>query len=275
MQYPALTKSIVLNVAVSCVLNALVFLAIQLVHGIPWSAWVFYGGVSIGLHLVLMVGLFYWRPEFFIVDSGERIEYINFATQLTMFRITSTASILVLIKLAQNGYAVVPWLIAYTLLAFISDFLDGKISRSRGQVTKVGTYLDSSSDYLVLILIGVSFTLYRLVDPWFFGAAMIRFCAQWFFMGFLFFARKGKVEPVTTFLGKASVFAAMTVFAVSLMQIIPPFTNHYVVFRDFLFWFEVVVSALLTASLVEKVVMFIKELKADPPRNQDAGSAPS
>ena len=44
-----------------------------------------------------------------------------------------------------------PALVAITAAIFLTDLLDGALARRRGQVTRMGGYLDSGSDYLALL----------------------------------------------------------------------------------------------------------------------------
>ena len=101
----------------------------------------------------------------------------------------------------------------------LHDFLDGKLSRRLGQVTKIGNYLDSVSDYAILIVVSVAFNYFGLVHTWFFILVAIRLGFQFVGMGTLLLYN-GKVTTGSNFIGKASVFATMVVYAVALLGLV-------------------------------------------------------
>jgi len=258
-----LTRSIVANVTGFFLFHLAMFFLVELIYEVPRWLWIFYVATSIFLHVLLLIFLYFRRCDFRHVDDGTHMDKVLLGNQLTIFRITSAPSLLSLIFLMQYDHKAMAFLLAYTIAAFVSDFFDGKVSRSLNQVSRVGQYLDSSSDYIVLIIVGIAFSLYGLIDSWFFLAAMIRFGAQWVFSIVLFVRWRGKRIPKATMLGKMAVFATMSTFAISIILVFPTISKISF-FRDFQIGLELVTCAMLTASLIEKLVLFIRALLPKP-----------
>ncbi len=171
------------------------------------------------VHAALLIFLVAMRDSFHVLPSRRPLERINLPNVMTLTRISSTPTILYLLILAEN-YPVTTVIVVFTALVFLTDLLDGQISRRTGQITRVGQYLDSMSDYAVLIAVTIAFAHYSLIAHWFFRLVMIRLLFQWVGMGVLLIVR-GHLEPKTTFWGKASVFATMTLYSVALLKLVP------------------------------------------------------
>jgi phosphatidylglycerophosphate synthase len=220
---------------------------------------------SATVHIALGAFLLFRAADFVTVPGGRRLERINVANVLTMFRISAVPTILFFIFLSDR-YDAVGWLIALTSVAFITDFVDGKISRSRGEITRIGQYLDSSSDYTILAAVSIAFTHFGLVSTWFFWLLIIRLTVQVVGMAALFVYQGGYVEPRSSFLGKASVFAAMVVFAVSLLTLIPGVQAFGVAAT---LVGEIIASAIIAVSIGDKLILLYRDF------NYAASSKPS
>ncbi len=243
----------------------MLFLAQVALAALVWAVYdvtmretIWYLVATPALHGTIAVVLVLLRSLFVNSDTGRHLTRVNFANVLSLVRLSSAPTLLWLVLLArshQTGPIVVP----LTAIVFLTDLLDGQISRRTRQVTRIGRYLDSSSDYTVLLVVAVALVNYQLVSVWLFTIVVIRLGLHLLGQIILLIARRWQLPFRTSVLGKASVFAIMTLFALSLLRLIeelPP-------------WFEVVHSgaeyvtaAVAALSLVEK----IREFAADAAR---------
>ncbi len=170
-----------------------------------------------------------------------------------MFRLTSMPTILFLV-LATKEYNIRLPLLCLVVVVFATDFVDGYISRKAGEVTKVGKMMDSASDYSLLIVLSVVFYYFDLVPPWFFLIVAARLALQIILVFVLIFVNK-KVEPKTTFFGKAAIASIMVLYAIEVLRLI------FNIGRLPLFVvLEYIVVAIVAISMVDKVLAFLREL---------------
>ncbi len=204
--------------------------------------------INAGAHLVLIIFLLVLKDLFYKVPTGEHLDRVNLANLLTIIRMSCITPIAYLLLLARS-YRLIPILLAYTAVAFLTDFFDGMISRKTGQRTKIGQYLDSVGDYSILIVVSVAFNYYELISAWFFALIIVRLLFQWFGGAVVYIYQK-KVSYHISFLGKASVFAAMTLFGFALLQLIPQIRDFAVSLRNIL---QYIAAVIVIISLLEKV----------------------
>jgi cardiolipin synthase (CMP-forming) len=212
-----------------------------------------YGAVAAAYYGCLLALLFLFKSSFIKIPSGERLERVNLANAVTMFRLTSMPTILFLV-LAAKEYKIRLPLLGLVVLVFATDFLDGYISRKAGEVTKVGKMMDSASDYSLLIVLTVVFYYFKLVPPWFFVLVAARLGLQIVLVFILIFINR-KVEPKTTFLGKAAVASIMVLYAIEVIRLI--FSVGGLPLFDVLEW---VVAGIVAFSMIDKVLAFAREL---------------
>lgn len=249
---------IVRNVLAFFAFHGLLFALLFSLYGLPPSSLWYYLGLSVLVHGGILGFLLFMKDSFYYLSDNRPMTFMGIPNLLTLFRITSSPSVMVLLMYIRGHEGVMPWLLGYTILAFVSDFLDGWVSRVTGKGTRIGQFMDSSSDYVILILVGFVFSWFNLVDSWFFALVIGRFSIQWVLVGILFFHGHRGEELSATFLGKASVFSTMFLFGLAILQILPFFTHHYVLVRNILFVVEIMVGLVLVLSLAEKVQVFIK-----------------
>lgn len=204
-------------------------------------------------HAFLVFMLLLFEDAFEKVPSGERLERVNLANMITLFRLTSMPTLLFLV-LAARDYSIRFPLLGLVVLVFATDFFDGYISRKAGEVTKVGKMMDSTSDYVLLIVLTIVFYYFSLVPPWFFLLVTARLGLQVAFVFILIFINK-KIEPKTTFMGKAAVASIMVLYAVEVLRLI--FGIGRIEFVAVLEW---ATAAIVLVSMVDKVVAFTREL---------------
>ncbi len=209
--------------------------------------------VALPFYAILLAMLFLFRSDFVKEPSGERLERVNLANAVTLFRVTSMPTLLFLV-LAAKDYRIRLPLLCLVVLVFATDFADGYISRKAGQVTKVGKMLDSASDYALLIVLTIVFYYFSLVPPWFFLLVTARLGLQVVFVFILIFVNK-KVEPKTTFMGKAAVASIMVLYAVEVIRLI-----FGLVRIELIAVLEWATAAIVLLSMVDKVLAFAREL---------------
>jgi phosphatidylglycerophosphate synthase len=209
--------------------------------------------VSTLYHALLLFMLLLFKQDFTKVPSGERLERVNLANAVTLFRLTSMPTLLFLV-LAARDYRIRFPLLGLVVLVFATDFADGYISRKAGQVTKVGKMMDSTSDYVLLIVLTIVFYYFSLVPHWFFLLVTARLGLQVVFVFILIFVNR-KIEPKTTFMGKAAVASIMVLYAVEVLRLI--FGIGRIELVAVLEW---ATAAIVLVSMVDKVLAFAREL---------------
>lgn len=255
-QRKSLTRSIILVTSLFWIFHGLVFIVVASIYQMDSHLLLWYLVATIVLNGLLLAVLLYARNHFYFVETGIALEHVNLANKLTLFRISSLPSILLLL-IAVQTYPVAVYLISYTVIAFITDTLDGLVSRRTHQSTRIGQYLDSMSDYAVLVAVSIAFIHFGFISLWFFILILVRFLFQWVAMGILFVKQRGYIEPRASFLGKASVASTMVVFALALLHLVPWFDP----FTAYLMWFELAAAILLLVSLVEKAIFFCQDFR--------------
>lgn len=271
VKYNKLISNINLCLSFFLMIHAAVFFALSLKIG--WPLWVTVGCLA-GLflyHVLLMFGLSR-VPDLFVytgvgatgADLGEqRLDRLNPAIIITLSRLTSLPSIIYLIFLTTE-YSIQGILIIYVVLAFITDFLDGKISRNMNQTTKIGAYLDSLSDYIMLLAITLAYFNFRLLPSWFLILVLLRLGFQAVSAIGLSVLNKRLMPYKSSLLSKASIFLVMLTCAFALLRLLPVFSSG--LWADFYPPFMAVLqltgAVALVLSLGEKIILFGQELHA-------------
>jgi phosphatidylglycerophosphate synthase len=198
-----------------------------------------------------------FKKDFAIAESGQALERINLANLITLFRVSSLPTLLFLVIASKDYAAIKIPLLVFVFVVFTSDFVDGWVSRTTGQVTRIGKMLDSASDYLVLVVLTVAFYYYHRIGPWFFGLVMCRLSIQALFVAILF-KRHGSIRPHTTFLGKAAIASIMLLYGLEIMELIVP-----VGLMPALGWIQWIAAVIVGASLIDKVIAFVGDFRRD------------
>ncbi len=253
-----LSKSIYGSVGAYFMLQTAIFLSFALPAGFFARYALPFFCVSLGFHLFLLSLLFIFKSDFVKESSGERLERVNLANLVTMFRVTTLPTLLFLV-LAARDYRIRFPLLALVVVVFASDFVDGYISRKGGEVTKVGRMMDSASDYSLLIVLTVVFHYFELIPRWLFLLVVARLGFQVVLMGILI-AVKRKIEPKTTILGKVAVATIMALYAIEVVRLI--FGLRYPALVEGLEWS---VGAVVAVSIADKAAAFLRALREPSP----------
>jgi phosphatidylglycerophosphate synthase len=226
-------------------------------YGVSWSESTWYLIVTPVLHGAVAVVLASLSKLWVNVDTDEELSRVNVANALSIARVSSAPTLLWLVLIARS-YAVVPVLVPLAAVVFLTDLLDGQISRRTRQITRIGRYLDSSSDYTVLFIVAVALVSYDLIALWLFVIVMLRFGLQLLGQVALFIMQRMRIQFRTSFLGKASVFAVMFFFALSLLRLLDGLPGWF----DVLYTgAEYLVAAIAVVSLAEKAFLFVVDAR--------------
>lgn len=271
MKNPSLTRSIIITVFIFFLFQGLLFGIILLIEKIPLYIPALYYPVSFVYHTAFMFGLIGMKKYFVLESSGAELTRINCANKVTLLRISAIPSIFFLFLAID--LPLIRWiLVVYISFIFLTDFLDGIIARKLKEITKIGRYIDSSGDYLILFFTSILYFYYSLIPPWLFILILVRISTIAITVVILSFIKKEVVYTIS-FLGKASIFSLMLLFSLKLL---PLFGIDNTIFNLVLSICEYTTGGILVISLGEKVVLILKaflQKKGNGENNSKTGSA--
>jgi phosphatidylglycerophosphate synthase len=250
-----LTKSIFRVIASYLLLQAGVFLAFALPAGFLGRYGLLFLALSGGFHGFLLALLLLFRQDFLIEATGARLDRVNLANRITLLRVSTLPTLLVLV-LAAKDYRIRGPLLGLVVLVFLTDFADGYVSRKGGEVTRIGRMMDSTSDYCLLIVLTVVFYYFHFIPAWFFYLVVARLGLQALLVAILILVHR-KIEPKTTLMGKAAVASIMVLYAAEVLRIVASPSVSPVV--DAVEW---AVGAVVALSVGDKILAFVRSLTA-------------
>ena len=208
-----LSASIVAAVAVHLLANACAALLANLSTrgslGIPTA----YLCALAAYHVLLALFLLLRRGDLSVAAG---VGTLNLPCHLTLVRLSAAPTVAYVMATVRNP-AAGPVILGLLTLVFLTDLVDGKLARSRGETTFMGRYLDPVSDYVLLAACVLSAAALGSVPLWYLLVFIARFAL--FPAGLALVGLKhGRIEPESTFLGKVAVFATMTAFALQLCR---------------------------------------------------------
>jgi CDP-diacylglycerol--glycerol-3-phosphate 3-phosphatidyltransferase len=250
----SLGRSIVRCLAGFCAAQVAILAAVFAAYRIPWIRLAVPVGTSAAFHAGLTAFLLWRQADFRLEGAGTQLDRVNSPNAVTLARLSSIPTIIQLVLLARD-YTVLPVALPFISLVFASDLLDGFLARRGGGVTFVGRYLDSSSDYLMIVAVSILYRVEGMIPAWFFWLLMARLVL--FAAGMAWAAlRQGAVKPIATFLGKASIFSTMVLYAMEAAERFGvPWVGDPRVVRIF----EYLVAGVIVVSLADKAV-FLRRL---------------
>ena len=256
-------KNLVAVMTVLCLSQTVFFAVTALVKKFDQLYSVIFIPAQILYHALITYFLFTLRSEFRYCDTNKPVERINLANLFTLFRISAMPSLLVLI-IASKDYQTKFILVIYVFLVFISDFFDGFISRKLKEITHIGKILDSTSDYLVLFVIGVSYLYYQMISMLLFFVLLLRLFIQGFIQ-IIGFVKTSSFNIRTTIFGKIAVASTMVYFFSILIKF------FYVIPYQVYDLLEKLLIGILCISIVEKFIVLQKFLTASKQINTGGG----
>jgi CDP-diacylglycerol--glycerol-3-phosphate 3-phosphatidyltransferase len=247
-----LTK-VILNLVISFLLFHLLFgSTIALVFDIDFHLTALFLLSVILYHIFLVWGLNQLKGAFFHEETKAVLTKINLPSLLSFLRLSSLPTVLFLLLNLEKIPAltiVLPVLVCI----FLTDLFDGFLARRLHQTTRIGRYIDSSSDYVNILGISFIYYFYHLIPTWFFILIIGRLVIQGAGM-ITFHFKKAYNNMIVTRPGKAAVFATMTLYALEMMELlnIPVIGNTLMVSV-----LEYVTGLLVAVSAIEKFI-FLK-----------------
>jgi len=226
--------------------------------------WRFFGA-SVGFHLFLYLLLNCFLDDFRKEATGEKLAKINLANRITLIRVSTMPTLLFLVVAAKT-YRIRYPLLALVVAIFVTDFLDGYVSRKANEVTKAGRMMDSASDYCLIVVLTLVFRYYRLIPIWFLALVLVRLGIQVVLMGTLIVVKR-KVEPKTTPMGKVAVASIMVAYSFEVLGLI---TGTFpAAAKTGIEWLS---AAIVAVSIGDKIKSFISSLnEAEPERRISDG----
>lgn len=257
--------------------GALFFLAqvgvlagVTLAFAMTWQRLVTFLILTVVYHALLTALFLARRGDFRIEASGQPLKRVNLANTLTYIRLSSLPTIVFLVIQAPDYPASLPVILPFICAVFATDFVDGMAARRRGEITFVGRYLDSASDYLTIIAITIVLYYFKMLELWFLVLVLARLV--FFAVGMAVLAvREGKANPLATFVGKVSIFSLMVLYAMEIARLFSiPWIGDETVVRIVSY----VVAAVVAASMVDKAIFLARRFsevrarkrRAEPPR---------
>ena len=254
-----LTRSIILHGALFFLAQTAVLLAVTVGYRMGWQRFGLFLAISAAYHAGLTGLLVARRRDFHVEGADVPLTRVNLSNTLTFGRLSSIPTITYLIVKA-SAFSILPVILPFICVVFATDFLDGMVARRRKEITFVGRYLDSSSDYLMIIAVSIVLFSYGLIPLWFFILIMGRLIL--FALGMIWLTlREGKANPLATFLGKMSIFALMVLYALEVARLfeVPWFGNERVVTI-----IEYIVALIVAISVVDKAIFLARGFAAAP-----------
>lgn len=256
-----LRSSIIKTVAVYFIIQCLIFTCFALIGNFEEMLDLRFFMTTAVFHIIIAIFLLLLRNDFVSEYTGEKLDRVNKANKITLVRLSTLPTLLFLVIAAKEHRIRAP-LLALVVFIFVTDFLDGYVSRKNHEVTRIGRILDSTSDYLLLIVLSLVFQYYNLIPVWFLVLVLARLAIQVIFMAILTIV-KHRVEPKTTWMGKVTIASIMVLYSIKILGVLigglPQWLNTGL---------EWIASAIVVVSIVDKVMSFVsalqgKDLNAD------------
>lgn len=262
-----LSRSIYLSVAGFFAFQTLLFFGFHRAYRFSGDYFRLFLFTAVVLHLAILAFLLAFRRQFALVEGGRSLARVNLANEVTLARISTLPTLLILI-VASKEYAIQAPLLVLVALVFVTDFADGWISRASRQVTFMGRMLDAISDYSVLIVLSIVFYYYELIPGWFFWIVIFRLVFQGAGMAVLLMARR-PVRTQSTLMGKAAIFSTMAIYTLEVLRAVVGWEAPRV-------WrgLEYAAGTVVFVSVFEKAVLLIAQLKRKPKTAAQPASGP-
>lgn len=220
----------------------------------PWD-WGFYPATLV-YHCFLWMSLLGIRKRFTDLE-GRPLTKLGIPNLLTLFRLTSLPIIALIFLLARQHPSLSLPLVIFVSAAFLTDLLDGFLARTFKMGTQLGKILDSSTDYVILASLSIVLGLTGVLPMYLLVFILVRLGFQigaTYFVLWMF--KKQFVE--TTWLGKASLFVLMVLYAVEILVFLrlPGMENS-----PWVVGFEIFTAVVMMVSTVDKIVFFVRKLR--------------
>jgi phosphatidylglycerophosphate synthase len=272
MAHRSLTSGILRTVAFLFVAQAAIISACTVAYRLPAARSLLFLLAALIYHILMLAALFALRPLFVLVEGGRPLERVNASNVLSLARLSALPTIVFLVLSARHA-PLLPVILPYLVLVFLTDLIDGSLARRLNQVTRIGRYLDAFSDYMVLSATLFVYLSYSLIPGWFFLLVVLRLGVVAVGNTVLYVVQR-YVDPETSYLSKASIFAIMVLFAAKIFGI--PygllFSGPSPLTLERLRDLELMVAGILIVSTFEKIGLIGQRLSAPPARNDPSAT---
>lgn len=182
-----------------------------------------------------------------------RDQWLTLPNVLSVLRLAGVPLFLWLILSHHDG-----WALVVLMLSGITDYLDGKIARRFGLVSKVGQYLDPIADrlYIASTLLGLA---WREIIPWWLVLLLV---ARDAFIAGMYPVVRGYRLPVPPvhYIGKAATFNLLYAFPLlllghgegSLAAVAEPIGWAFVWWGTALYWLGAILYAVQVTDMVSQ-----------------------
>lgn len=244
------TRAIAITISSFFLLQVVLFGVIYLTCSLAKLILVGFFVLSIAYHATLFIFLTLMQSKY---PDEDVMTIPNVLSALRHSSMPTIFFLLLSIKKVNLTTIVIP----FVSVIFLTDLLDGFIARRLHQITRTGRSLDSSGDYIILGVASLALLIHKVFPLWFFIILYIRLLFQ---VGGLIYLRavSDHRSPEPTFLGKASIFAVMTLLVFEICRVLQVSALGNPTFVSIL---EYIAGAILLFSLVDKVLYYTKMKK--------------
>lgn len=259
-----LTRSIYLTFETLLVFQFVLFGIFCAFFNITFKYFILFATSSSLFHVFVLILLMRFLPDFIIIETGVKLEKVNLANRITLARLSTLPTILFLLVASESYPVTIPVFILIAAI-FLTDFVDGYISRATHQVTKIGKILDSVSDYSLLFFLAIALFYLKLIPSWFFIIVVVRLVIQSILVSILIIVRQN-FDIKSTILGKAAVASIMGVFGFALLRLL-------INAKPSIWWVSIenIGGFIIFISIFDKIYFFIQKLRSSLklPKNID------
>lgn len=206
-------------------------------------------------HLVIYFFLASNPDSFYKTETHEKLDELNLANCISLFRASAVMSVGFLIWHSEN-YTILICSVLYVIIIFLSDALDGFIARKKHEITKLGKQIDSMSDYALLIFMSALFYEKKILPLWFFVLLFVRFFIQAYGM-VKFIALGCPIKPKSTIGGKITIASTMFLYFLALLSMLLKIG----VLNKIVEIFTIMCGFLIFVFLFEKLFIFFQHWK--------------
>jgi CDP-diacylglycerol--glycerol-3-phosphate 3-phosphatidyltransferase len=247
-QEDALRRSLATMISSLFTFHALFGGVVALLFRIPLASFLIFLLAGSFFQWFIFTLLVLFRGSFFLEKNGQPLGRVNLPIFLSTVRLTAAPTILFLL-LFIDLVPVLDVIVPVLAVIFLTDLFDGMLARRLDQRTRIGRYLDATSDYTNLILISLVYFIYHLIPTWFFFLVLVRLLTHGTGI-IILYLKGGHAFLGVSLLGKASVFATMVLYGFELLELlkVPGLGDP-----QLLIALEYVAALIIGVSLIQKV----------------------
>jgi len=250
----SLSLSIIFTLIILLLIQFIFFGIVALLFHTSLNMIMLFYCITIIFHAIVLLVLLKMKGYFFSEETGKTFSKINPANIITLIRISSIPTLFFLFLNHQTS-EIKTIIIYFLAFIFLTDFFDGLVARKFKEITQMGKYLDSSSDYLLLVFTSIIYLIYNLIPIWLFSLVITRLLFIGVTILILSMVKKQFIY-IITFLGKCFIFVTMVLY---VLKLIPFLIIQNDIVSYIIQILEYVVGAIAVISLIERIVLIFKK----------------